>query len=250
MRRDVINHVPTHHAIILGCGRSGTSIFGELFEHLPEYTYYSEPPFADLLIYNYASPVAAKVPKESPGFASSPGLSFPWETLLATVPEPRTIFWQVRHPLDTICSLRVGIANNWGHHPRPPDWQNWLNRPLLERCAHHWNHINSVGLATVKNWATMRRFEDMLANPRHFAEQVGQQLQLDTSRRAAALDAWAQRVQNTNNAQFVEAKTSRAYSRPDHTVRVGRWEENLSEEEIARIRPIIQGTAEGLEYML
>ena len=33
------------HVIILGCGRSGTSIFGELFEHIPGYMYYSEPPF-------------------------------------------------------------------------------------------------------------------------------------------------------------------------------------------------------------
>ena len=31
------------HVVILGCGRSGTSIFGELFEHLEPYTYASEP---------------------------------------------------------------------------------------------------------------------------------------------------------------------------------------------------------------
>ena len=37
-----------HHVLILGCGRSGTSIFGELLEHLAPYTYYSEPAFADL----------------------------------------------------------------------------------------------------------------------------------------------------------------------------------------------------------
>ena len=33
---------------ILGCGRSGTSIFGELFEAIPGYTYYSEPFLADV----------------------------------------------------------------------------------------------------------------------------------------------------------------------------------------------------------
>ena len=250
INRAANRHVPAHHVVILGCGRSGTSIFGELFEQLPGYTYYSEPPFADLATYDYASPVAVKVPKESSGFPASPGLSFPWETLLDTVPEPLTIFWQVRHPLDTICSLRVGIASNWGHHPRPPDWQSWQERPLLEQCAHHWNYINSVGLATVKAVATVRRFEDMLADPRAFAEQVVRQVQLDTAQGTLALDAWAQRVQNTNNAQFVEARTSRAYSRPDHSVRVNRWKENLNENEIAQVRPIVRKTAEALGYAL
>ncbi|MGB3776789.1 MAG: hypothetical protein WA960_00415 [Tunicatimonas sp.] len=183
-----------HHVIILGCGRSGTSIFGELFEQLLNYTYYSEPPFADLFSYDYSAPVAIKVPKESPGFPPSPGLPFPWNMLLATVPAPRTIYWQLRHPLDTICSLRVGIASDWGHHSKPPDWQNWLDRPLLERCAHHWDYINSVGLATVKDHATISRFEDMLANPRAFAERVGQQVRIDAARSASTLDAWAQRV--------------------------------------------------------
>ncbi len=130
-----------HHVVILGCGRSGTSIFGELFEHLPDYRYYSEPPLASLATLDYSAPVAMKVPRESEGFHCSPGLSFPLDTLLAIIPAPRTIYWQLRHPLDTICSLRV---------------------------------------------------------------------------------------QNTNNGQFVEAKTSRAYSRTDHTVRVERWRENLS----------------------
>jgi hypothetical protein len=243
--------VPTpHHVIILGCGRSGTSIFGELFEHLPHYTYHSEPPFADLSSYDYSAPVAVKVPKESPGFPPSLGLSLPWETLLATVPEPRTVYWQVRHPLDTICSLRVGIAQQWGHHPKPPDWQVWLGRPLLERCAHHWNYINSVGWATVKGWVVVNHFEDMLANPRAFAERVAGQVQLEATQHAAALDAWAQRVQNTNNKQFEEAKTSREYSRPDHTVRVDRWKENLSKADLAKIIPIVRATAARHGYLL
>ena len=36
--------------MILGCGRSGTSIFGELFEHLTPYHYLSEPDYEMLLV--------------------------------------------------------------------------------------------------------------------------------------------------------------------------------------------------------
>ena len=108
-----------HHVLILGCGRSGTSIFGEFFQHLSPYTYYSEPPYADLKKYDYSQSIAIKVPNVSDGFLPTEGLSFPLADLLETIPQPMSIFWQVRHPLDTICSLKVGIAKNWGHHPRP-----------------------------------------------------------------------------------------------------------------------------------
>ncbi|MGI9544768.1 MAG: hypothetical protein ACR2MX_16010, partial [Cyclobacteriaceae bacterium] len=164
------------HVVILGCGRSGTSIFGELFEHLPRYTYISEPPFEHLKTQSFSLPMAIKVPKESPGFEPTPGLSFPLDDLLETIPEPRKIFWQIRHPLDTICSLRVGIGKNWGHHPKPPDWQEWLSRPLLERCAHHWNYINDIGYEQVKDIATVTRFEEMVSDPFRFAMNICKQV--------------------------------------------------------------------------
>jgi hypothetical protein len=56
--------------------------------------------------------------------------------------------------------------------------------------------------------------------------------------------------QDTNNANFVEAKTSRSYSRPDHKVRVGRWRENPSKEDIDRVLPIVGPIAQSFGYDL
>lgn len=129
---------------ILGCGRSGTSIFGELFEAFPGYRYWSEPHLAEVRP-RRGETVAVKVPRTPPGSTPPAGSSVSLDDLLTTIPSPRQIFWQVRHPLDAICSLRVGISDSWGHHPRPPDWRDWTGRPLLERCAHHWATINGPG---------------------------------------------------------------------------------------------------------
>ncbi|MGI9543722.1 MAG: hypothetical protein ACR2MX_10715, partial [Cyclobacteriaceae bacterium] len=170
--------------------------------------------------------------------------------LLEIIPKPRKIFWQVRHPLDTICSLRIGIGKNWGHHPKPPDWQEWLSRPLLERCAHHWNYINDIGYKQVKDFAVITRFEEMVAEPLRFSTKVCKEAGLDPEFCRRHLETWSERVQNTNNKKFVEAKTSRAYSRRDHSVRIGRWKENLSEKEIASILPIISRTSIKLGYQL
>lgn len=238
------------HVVILGCGRSGTSIFGEFFQHLSPYTYFSEPPYEDLKEYDYAQPIAIKVPRESKGFLPTNGLSFPLEDLLATIPKPLTIFWQVRHPLDTICSLKVGIANNWGHHPRPTDWQDWLNQPLLIQCAHHWNYINTIGYEKVANLVTISKFEDAVLNPKVFATNICELINIDTQTEAQNIHNWCDRVQNTNNEKFVEAMTSRAYSTKDHQVKVGRWKENMSAEEVNLVWPIVKETAMSFGYVL
>ncbi|MFO0914211.1 MAG: sulfotransferase domain-containing protein [Pirellulales bacterium] len=238
------------HVMILGCGRSGTSIFGELFEQLPGYTYHSEPDFGIVCQLDYSTPQAIKVPRESPGHEPTPGLSFPIGEMLRLATPRLVWFWIVRHPLDAIASLRVGIAQNWGHHPRPPDWQDWLNKPILAQCAHHWNHINSVGCAHVGDLAHVVQFESMIADPLEFARHVCRTAGLDPESAKPQLLAWATRVQDSNTAQFVEAKTSRAYSRPDHTHRVGRWRENLSSEEIEQIVPLVRHTAQRFGYGL
>ena len=98
--------------LVLGCGRSGTSIFGELFDGLAGYRYQSEPDFAEMLA-SFGPSRAAKVPRESVGYPSDPGLSFPLETLLAEHPTTR-VSWIVRHPFDAVTSLRLGSARTGG----------------------------------------------------------------------------------------------------------------------------------------
>lgn len=237
-----------HHILILGCGRSGTSIFGEFFQQLSPYTYYSEPFYADLKHYDYSQPIAIKVPTKSNDFLPTKGLSFPLADLLQTIPKPLTIFWQVRHPLDAICSLKVGIAKNWGHHPRPLDWQDWLDKPLIQQCAHHWNYLNTVGFEKVVDLVTVSKFETAVLNPIAYAHNICQLINVDTQVEAQNIQNWCSRVQNTNNHKFVEAMTSRPYSTKDHKIKVGRWRENLTEEEVKHIWPMVEEAAQQFGY--
>jgi hypothetical protein len=236
------------NVIILGCGRSGTSIFGELFQQLLNYTYLSEPLYEELLKLNYKNPIAVKVPRESPGYPPDSGLSFPLSQYFEVLPGSKTVFLQVRNPLDTICSLKVGISKNWGHHPRPPDWQDWLDKPLITRCAHHWNYINTVSFDRVKNIAVVTRFEDLILEPLNFAKKICSYAGIDSELNKTSLELWAKRVQNSNNNDFVEAYTSRAYSTDDHRVRVNRWKENMKKEEVEQVVPIIKEAAGNFNY--
>jgi hypothetical protein len=235
--------------MILGCGRSGTSIFGELFDGLAGYTYLSEPSFDDVLASDFKRPHAFKVPRESPRYEAAPGLSFPIAVFLEKAPNTR-FFWMVRHPLDAICSLRVGIDNSWGHHPRPPDWQSWQHEPLLKRCAHHWAFLNSAGFKQVEKDAVVVHFESMLNDPRSLAVAACTTIGVEPASQAEPISRWARRVQNTNNADFVEAQTSRNYSRADHQVRIGRWRENLSAADVDTVWPIVHDSAKQFGYGL
>ncbi len=62
--------------------------------------------------------------------------------------------------------------------------------------------------------------------------------------------AWAARVRDRNDEHFVEAQTSRRHSRPDHDRRVGRWHDDLTDEEVAAARPIVSGAAAAFGYDL
>jgi len=103
------------NVVILGCGRSGTSIFGELFEALPQYSYLSEPYFGDLLEFDFQSPAAVKIPRESKQFPAPAGQTFPVDALIKVMPTIPIFFWQVRHPLDAIASLKIGISKSFAH---------------------------------------------------------------------------------------------------------------------------------------
>ncbi|MEL6255705.1 MAG: hypothetical protein AAFR87_27115 [Bacteroidota bacterium] len=160
------------HVLILGCGRSGTSIFGEFFDHLPMYQYLSEPNFDDLAKLDQNQPIAIKVPRRSKFHPPDKGLSISVKELYKLFPKNLQIYWQLRHPLDTIASLKVGISKNWGHHPRPYDWEEWMEEPLIKKCAYHWAYINRFGFEHIKEIAQIKRFEDMLFDPMAFALQI------------------------------------------------------------------------------
>jgi hypothetical protein len=238
------------NALILGCGRSGTSIFGELFASFPAFRYYSEPLLCDLVGILGRDPVAVKVPRQAEGASPRSGCSVELADVRSVLPGPLVVFWQVRHPLDAICSLRVGIEQDWDHHPRPLDWRDWQDRPLIERCAHHWAVINEDGYQQVRRSVIVNRFEDMIADPHGCGLRAAGAVGVEASQLGEAFGSWVGRVQDQNNDRFVEAETSRRNSRPDHSRRVGRWMENLTPAEVRSVLPIVSTGAERFGYEL
>lgn len=238
------------HVIILGCGRSGTSIFGELFEAIPEYKYLFEPQLNDLKAFDFsAGPVAIKVPRDSSNLEiHTPGLPFNLTELFDTIPEPRVIFWMVRHPLDAIASLKPGISKNWSHNPKPVGWEMMTVLPLTIRCALHWQNINQIGYGSVSDLTKIVRYEDMIKDPLGTVAGVLGSIGLTENLSHPSVESWVDRV--TNKAGVNEAKHQIKWSTKDHAKHVGRWRENLTVKEVVGVARIIAPTATKFGYSL
>lgn len=96
----------------------------------------------------------------------------------------------------------------------------------------------------------MKHFEAMVRSPWQFANTICREIGLDIEAHEPALAEWANRLQNTNNEHFVEAKTSRNYSRADHQKRIDRWKENLTDKQINSVTGILRKTARKFGYSL
>jgi hypothetical protein len=242
------------NVLILGCARSGSSIFGELFEMLPGFHYYFEPHMDEFGQIDYSNgPVAIKKPKADLGASMTPGLPFALEELLVRIPEPRRIFWQVRHPLDAICSLRPGIESDWAHNPRPPGWESLLDRPWVERCARHWANINGAGFHAIRKLADFsyaNRYEDFIADPRKIALRACSCINMSGPEVDAAIDRWCSLISNEKSPRVYEARRQKHWSRQDHTIRTGRWKQNLSPEDVSSVLPIVSDAAKCFGYEL
>ena len=88
----------------------------------------------------------------------------------------------------------------------------------------------------------------MIAELLSFTRSICAAVGVDADLEESVVGQWAARVQNTNNESFVEAKTSRSYSRKDHAVRVARWRENLTEDEVDRVWPVVLRPAKRFGY--
>ena len=228
--------------IILGCGRSGTSILGELFEHLSEFTYFFEPQLSVLSDHISKNPddlLALKVPKG--GKTLTPGLTCDMDELTAIVPEFKLI-WIVRNPLDTICSLKPGIEDNWSHNPKPPTYKTLINEPWYIKCAYHWENINKVGYTSAKRYGELQvlKYEDLVSEPENTV--LGILNYVDSRTKINEITDYINKISNKVENSY-HAKYQVRWFRNDHKSRIDRYKENMSDDQVKESLDIVGETA-------
>lgn len=257
----------TRNVVIFGCPRSGTSIFLRLFEVLGWRCYF-EPGFdfvVNSLQADKSGPWAIKNPIDR---WVTPGLSCNLDDLDA-VTKDKVFIWIVRHPLDTICSLRPGLEKRWAHPPFPRNWARLMGEPVDVRCAALWAWCNGLGydmisrhhldamflpggpaskpaLAGYKTPLELTiRYEDLIIDPRLAVEQVCSHT--DMLPDPDKVDEFTRTV--TKSAGVREMPFQKQWARPHHK-HVDRWRENMSMTQVKAIRPILEDLPERFGYLM
>lgn len=156
------------NVVLWGCPRSGTSLLLELFEALGWSTYF-EPGMdfvTDSLLPEAARrngrPWAIKNPIDTGGYRT-PGLTCHLRDLHGAIGNDYLSVWLVRHPLDTICSLRKGLAQ-WRHQPLPARYLKLSNSRVDERGVATWMYVNGKGYNAALPDVIVH-YEKLLAEP-------------------------------------------------------------------------------------
>ncbi len=253
-------------ALIIGCARSGTSILGELVAAHPDVRYLHEAheiwrkagsgeDGSHRLTAEHATPrVVRRIRKRferERGDARLLVEKCPRNTLRvpfirAVLPEAKIIHI-VRDGRDVSCSLMPGIGGDQWRHLKPPGWRDLLaHEHGAVRCARAWRTIVEIALEDLSGVPHLCvRYEDLVDDPRRVARQVIGFLGLNQHPDVAT---FCDKIQNKTRDSY-HAERQEKWFRDDHTVRIGRWRENLADDEAAAVEQIVRPLLVRLGYI-
>jgi len=163
--------------------------------------------------------------------------------LLAIWPDCKIIHI-IRDGRDVACSLMPGIGNDDWNHLKPPNWQTLrLKYEGLERCAHYWRDVVTIALADLEQKPHFQvRYEDLLHEPVALIGDILHYLGLGWT------DEMAVACEQITNQVDVDAPGLTPWCRNDHTKRIGRWQENMTETDQEQVMPILAPMLRELGY--
>lgn len=255
-----------NNALVMGCARSGTSILGELIASHPRVRYKHEAHAiwdkaglgeneSHRLTQTQATPEVKKIIRkkfaEEQGDAELFAEKCPRSVL--RVPFIREVFPEaklihiVRDGRDVACSMLPGVGGNEWRHLKPPSWQALMQAESgVVRCALAWKTIMEIALEDLARTPHfMLRYEDLVQNPASKARELFAFLELPFAPEVAAFCA---KIQNeTSNSYHAQKQVK--WFREDHEVRIGRWRENMSPEEAARVEEALRPLLDQFGYV-
>lgn len=252
-------------ALIVGCARSGTSIFAEAISAHPDVQYVFEPHEiwelagngengSHRLTAQHATPDICAHLREW-FTARQGGAALILDKTLrnalrvmflrAVFPEARFIHI-VRDGRDVACSLMPGVGGDTWNHLKPVAWHElqttWQG---IERCALVWRDVVQTACADLAGVPHLQvRYEELIAAPRETVIRTWQYLGLPAN---PSMLGFADRISDATAGSFHAAKQTFWY-REDHTHRVGRWRENLTAEQQLRVNALLADTLNTLGY--
>jgi len=261
-------------AFVIGCARSGTSILGEAIAAHPDVKYLFEASVIwnalqpirvdDRLTAADATPEIAEAARLALSQAGAEGsgqrlveknpkhvLRMPY--LSKSFPDCRFVHL-LRDGRDVVASLMFrNRGDSWGHL-KTPGWKELLDRYPQDnhiRCAHQWRDSVKIARQDAKELSLTRtryleaKYEDLLRDPGGTLRLILQFLELEPH---PQVDAFLPRIQDATRGSYHAKRQVRHYVE-NHTRRVGRHEENLTEKQLQDVLSVCGDLLKELGYL-
>jgi len=156
----------------------------------------------------------------------------------------------IRDGRDVACSLVKGNEGKAWMHTKPAGWKN-IQKKITgpERGAWIWNEIiNTIRDDSKKipsNNFYEIRYEDFVTNPNKTMRALFFSLGLPFEKPQEEL---CQKVSNEQKKEYLTNTSSDDWASFDHSVRVGRYKENLTSEMLSRVESMLGKTNSELGY--
>lgn len=239
---------------IVGCARSGTSILGELCEAHPRVMYvYEEHIWRRLAETDHHAVTVDDITdknrlklkkwmrmykrKNKAVVEKNPRHVVRIPFMKSVFPEAKIIHI-VRDGRDVSCSLKSGLCGKTWAHVKPPRWRE-IERDYegVIRCAHAYHDIMQYPMRDLEEVEHLQvKFEDYVADSRGIAKEVMNYIGLPMHDKVLQL---ADKVQDEMEGSYV-AKNQMRWYKKDHTKRIGRWKENMTEDEQIEVNRILR----------
>lgn len=254
-------------AIIIGCPRSGTSILGELIEQHPSVAYRFEAMDCTKFMKGIDESHKYRISEGNVSLVRGwyigiyeNGKVFVHKDALPTLNVTlmrKALPWAkfihvVRDGRDVACSLIPGLTEKGWCHAKPPSWKRIEKEYSgAMRGAHAWKEIVEIALSELgldKIPHALVKYETLVSKPIKTANGVLAYLGLSESENVTRFcDKIQNKFEGSYHADYQDGWYREKYA---HSVRIGRWRENLNREEQKEINALLGPLLKRLGYRL
>ena len=242
--------------LVVGCARSGTSILGELIASHPAVRYIFEAHTiwevegagqngSHRLTGDHATPenkmkIRSWFQKQRQGkkvlVEKNPRNILRIPYVKEIFPEAKIIHI-VRDGRDVACSMIPGCGGTEWLHLKPPSWKEYYDSYSGgTRCAMAWKQIMEIGLQDLHGVSHLQlRYEDLVVSPCSVAGDLFDYMGLDLH---PAVVKFCSQIADDTSFKY-HARHQKRWFQNDHRHRIGRWRENLTNEEQEKINKIL-----------
>lgn len=156
----------------------------------------------------------------------------------------------IRDGRDVACSLVKGNEGKVWMHAKPPGWKDIQKKTTVpERGAWIWNTIINTIKEDGKKFPSENfyeiRYENFVTNPEKTMRTLFNRLGLPFEEPQKQL---CQKVSNQQKKEYLTNTYSDDWASYDHSVRIGRYKQNLSREMLRKVESVLGKTNSELGY--